>query len=255
MDDLEIIEVNEDNIDTEHICCAIGNDRKNRRRADVKKDWLKKRFADGHTFKKIDVRGKVFIEYDLAENAWFPIEADGYNFIQCLWVSGRYKGQGFSRKLMEELEKDSEGRKGIVAIASPKKKGFMVEKNYYENMGFVECDFVPPYYQLMVKKFDDDAENPRFTDKAKKAKLEGGKGLTFFYSDMCPFNEEYTDIMIEAASKFDVPVKKVKINSKEEAKDLPTPWGNFSVFLDEDLITHEVTTMKKFQKMLEELLD
>ena len=136
MDDLEIIEVNEENIDNEHICCAIGNDKVNSRRAEVKKEWLRKRFQDGHTFKKFNVRGKVFIEYDMAENAWFPIEADGYNFIQCLWVSGRYKGQGLSRKLIEELERDSICRKGIVAIASPKKKGFMVEKKFYEKMGF-----------------------------------------------------------------------------------------------------------------------
>jgi GNAT superfamily N-acetyltransferase len=252
---MEIIEVNEGNIETEHICCAIGNDKKNKLRAEAKKRWLRKRFDDGHTFKKVNVRGKVFIEYDLAENAWFPIEADGYNFIQCLWVSGRYKGHGLSRKLMEELEKDSKGRKGIVAIASPKKKGFMVEKKFYKKFGFVECDFIPPHYQMMVKKFDENAEDPRFTEKARKAKLEGGEGLTFFFSDMCPFNREYTDIMIEAAAGFDIPVNVVEITSREQAKDLPTPWGNFSVFLDEDLITHEVTTMKKFEKMLENFLD
>lgn len=35
--ELEIITVNNENIDTEHICCAIGNDAKNVKRAETKK--------------------------------------------------------------------------------------------------------------------------------------------------------------------------------------------------------------------------
>ena len=39
-------------------------------------------------------RGKCFIEYIPAENAWVPIEAAGWLYINCLWVSGDvYKRQ------------------------------------------------------------------------------------------------------------------------------------------------------------------
>ena len=34
-----------------------------------RKAWLKERFPEGHTFKKFDVGGKVFIEYVPAEYA------------------------------------------------------------------------------------------------------------------------------------------------------------------------------------------
>ena len=37
-------------------------------------------------------RGKCFIEYIPAENAWVPIAADGYLNIACLWVSASMKG-------------------------------------------------------------------------------------------------------------------------------------------------------------------
>ncbi len=43
-----------------------------------KKEWLKRRFDDGLVFYRSEERGKCFIEYISAENAWVPIEADGY---------------------------------------------------------------------------------------------------------------------------------------------------------------------------------
>ena len=40
-------------------------------------------------------RSKCFIEYIPAENARVPIVADGYLYINCLWVSGSMKGSAF----------------------------------------------------------------------------------------------------------------------------------------------------------------
>ena len=54
MQDEKIITLNEQNIDSEHICCAIGNDAENLSRASMKKEWLKKEFSKGHVFKKFD---------------------------------------------------------------------------------------------------------------------------------------------------------------------------------------------------------
>lgn len=68
---MEYIRVTSENIDKEHICCAISNDK------DIqvisKKAWLRERFEDGLVFLKSTERGKCFIEYIPAENAWNPI--------------------------------------------------------------------------------------------------------------------------------------------------------------------------------------
>ena len=87
---MKLIDVNIENIDKEHICCAISN-KKDDIQISSKKLWLKDRFEDGLVFKKCDVRGKVFIEYIPAENAWTPIDAKEYMFINCFWVSGKFK--------------------------------------------------------------------------------------------------------------------------------------------------------------------
>ena len=59
---MNYIRVTKENIDKEHIYCAMSG----------KQSLAKKE------------RGKCFIEYIPAENAWVPIEADGYFYINCL---------------------------------------------------------------------------------------------------------------------------------------------------------------------------
>ena len=81
---MNIVTVTKENLETEHICCAISNN--NDCQVAAKKAWLAARFDDGLVFKKGDVRGKCFIEYLPAEKAWSPIEAVGYMYIDCLWV-------------------------------------------------------------------------------------------------------------------------------------------------------------------------
>ena len=36
-----------------------------------------------------------------------PIEAPGYMYINCLWVSGSFKGHGYSSDLLSECIEDS----------------------------------------------------------------------------------------------------------------------------------------------------
>lgn len=62
------INLNLENIDEEHICCAIG-DPKHQTGVNNKKEWIKSKLKDGHVFRKLNARGKIFIEYE-------PIETD-----------------------------------------------------------------------------------------------------------------------------------------------------------------------------------
>ncbi|MDR0453992.1 MAG: hypothetical protein LBH05_04180 [Deferribacteraceae bacterium] len=115
---MDIITVTKENLEQEHICCAISNNKDCQ--VSAKKSWLRERFADGLIFKKCDVRGKCFIEYVPAEKAWCPIEAESYMFINCFWVSGQFKGHGYSNLLLEECIKDSKvtGKKGLCVLSS-----------------------------------------------------------------------------------------------------------------------------------------
>ena len=61
---------NKPNIDEEHICCAIG-DPKHQEGVDKKKEWIKSKLKDGHIFRKLNARGKTFIEYLANELAFY----------------------------------------------------------------------------------------------------------------------------------------------------------------------------------------
>ena len=76
---MEYIKVTKENLEKEHICCAISNN--NDVQVASKKAWLAGRFDDDLVFLKSVERGKCFIEYIPAENAWNPILADGYMYI------------------------------------------------------------------------------------------------------------------------------------------------------------------------------
>ena len=69
---MHYIRITKDNIDKEHICCAMSN-----KQSAAKKEWLKQRFEEGLVFYRSEERGKCFIEYIPAEYAWVPIEAAG----------------------------------------------------------------------------------------------------------------------------------------------------------------------------------
>lgn len=76
---MELIKITHDNLEQEHICCAIANNKDIRVLS--KKNWLRDRFDEGLVFLKCNVRGKCFIEYIPAEYAWTPIKAEGYMYI------------------------------------------------------------------------------------------------------------------------------------------------------------------------------
>ena len=79
---MEFVKLTRENIEKEHICCAISNNK------DIqvmsKKNWLRERLEEGLVFLKGNVRGK----YIPVEYAWVPIEEEGCMYIDCLWVSG-----------------------------------------------------------------------------------------------------------------------------------------------------------------------
>ena len=132
---MELVKLSHENIDREHICCAIANEK------DIqvvsKKNWLRERLDEGLVFLKGNVRGKCFIEYIPAEYAWAPIEAKGYLYIDCLWVSGQFKGHGYSSLLLNACMDDGreKGKKGLVILSSKKKAGFLSDPGYLKYKG------------------------------------------------------------------------------------------------------------------------
>ncbi|MFH0926528.1 MAG: GNAT family N-acetyltransferase [bacterium] len=246
----KIITITTENIDKEHICCAIG-DKKHEKGLFAKKEWIKKRLKDGFVFKKADVRGKAFIQYVPAENAWAPIKADGYMFIECFWVAGQFAGKGIGKALLEECKNDSKDMKGIVTIVGNKKKPYLNDKAFLKKIGFEVCDASNPYFELMVYKNNLKSENPVIKKCAKVLTTEHKNGILLYYSNACPFTEYYKSETERLTKEKGMKIKVIKIETKEDAQNAPIPFTINAVFNNGNFVCHEMLTETKFKKVME----
>ncbi|MCI8504751.1 MAG: GNAT family N-acetyltransferase [Lachnospiraceae bacterium] len=247
---MELIKITHDNLEQEHICCAISNNKDIQVRS--KKAWLEERLDEELVFLKGNVRGKCFIEYIPAEYAWAPIEADGYMYINCLWVSGQYKGHGYSNLLLDRCIEDSRTKEknGLVILSSKKKRGFLSDPKYMQYKGFEAVDTAAPYFELLYLPFDKNADKPHFNESVKRNHVVD-KGFTLYYTSQCPFTAKYVPLLEELAKVRNVSFKAVPIQTRGEAQNAPTPFTTFSLFYDGEFITHEILSEKRFEKILE----
>lgn len=250
---MEILKVTKENIDKEHICCSLSSNKDCGVLA--KKQWIKDRFDDGLVFLKGNVRGKCFIEYIPAEKAWAPIDAEGYMYINCLWVSGKYKGQGNSTLLLNECIKDSksQGKKGIVVLSSTKKLPFLSDKKYLEHKGFKSADFCNPQYELMYLPFDESHKAPKFKPCAKYGEVDD-KGFVLYYTHQCPFTAKYVPLIENIAKEKGLDFKAIKIDSLAMAQNAPAPFTTYSLFYNGEFITNEILSEKRFNKIIEKFI-
>lgn len=239
----KIITINSSNIDKEHICCAIS-DKKCKDGYELKKDWLKKEFENGYVFRRIDARAKVFIEYGPAEKAWAPVEAPNYLLINCFWVSGQYKGHGYAKELLRLAMEDarSQGKEGLVTVVGTSKFHFMSDTKWLLRQGFESCEKLSSGFSLLVKKINPKSINPKFKESVKSGQCSVKEGLVAYYSNRCPFTELHVNTsLMESASKRNIPLKIVKLESYEQAQTAPTPATIFSLFHNGKFVTTDLS--------------
>ena len=246
---MEYIRVTKENLEKEHICCAISDNRDVQ--VSSKKAWLADRFDEGLVFLKSVERGKCFIEYIPAEYAWNPIRAEGTMYIDCLWVSGSFKGHGYASDLLAACIEDSKsrGKTGLCILSSQKKKPFLADPKFLKHKGFEVCDEADNGIQLWFLPFTPDAAKPRFRDCARHPHTEE-KGYVLYYTSQCPFNAKYVPIVEATAKERGVPFKAVHLDSREAAQNAPTPITTYALFCDGEYLTNEQMNDAKFIKLL-----
>ena len=240
---MNYVRITKDNIDREHICCAMSNKQSN-----MKKEWLKQRFEEGLVFYRSEERGKCFIEYIPAEYAWVPIEAEGYLYINCLWIAGSMKGHGYSNDLLEECIRDAkeQGRKGLCILSSEKRKReFLADPKYLAYKGFSVADTSDCGITLMYLPFDQGTNPPRFKDCARHPKTEI-PGFVVYYTDQCPFTYYWVPRVEEAAREHNIPFRAIHITDREAAQNVPAPVTTYALFRDGQFVTQAIQSDKKF---------
>ena len=240
---MNYIRITKENIGKEHICCAMSG-----KQSIAKKEWLEQRFAEGLVFCRSEARGKCFIEYIPAENAWVPIDAEGYLFIDCLWVSGSMKGHGYSNDLLKECIRDAEaqGKKGLCILsAEGRKREFLADPKFLTYKGFSVADVSDCGINLMYLPLEPAAQPPKFRECAKHPGIEE-QGFVLYYTDQCPYTCYWVPRVQETAKEHNIPFQVIHITDKENARNVPAPVTTYALFRDGKFLTQAIQSDKKF---------
>lgn len=240
------IKLTPENIEKEHICCALSD----KAQVQMKKIWLTQRMKEGLQFYRLQAKGKVFIEYAPITCAWAPVEGENMVMIDCFWVSGQYKGKGYSNALLSQCIQDAKDANmdGIAVISSEKKLGFLSDGDYLKYKGFTLVDEAG-VYQLLYLPLTDNKAMPHFTDTAKTMKTKED-GFVLYYTPQCPFALKYAEILKQRVEAAGIPVHLHLLQSKEEVMEVPAPWCVHALFIDGKFITHEIQSEKKLDKLI-----
>jgi GNAT superfamily N-acetyltransferase len=249
MSDYEIITTNAENIGACSLCRYQPGRTEGHRR---KRDWLKKRYAEGLRYKVLRSRefGDVgLIEYAPGSQAWRPVEAEGYLVIHCLMIHSEHQGKGLAAILLEDCLRDAKKSqcRGVAVVTSS--DSFMARRDFFLKAGFVPVDRSTPY-ELLVKKLKATAPDPRFIVQRERVLKRYQKGLTILAADQCPMVPKCVADISQAARGLGLKPKVVRIRSAKASRELPTPYGVFSIIYNGKLLMERPISATRFTNIM-----
>ena len=239
---MSYIHITEENIDKEHICCAMSG-----------KQSLAKKSGSSSVSTKVSSSIVARNEANASSNIsggkrMGAIDADGWIYINCLWVAGSLKGHGHSGNLLSECIRDAkeQGRKGICILsAEGRKREFLADPKFLSYKGFEVTDISDCGINLMALPFEENAELPKFKECAKHPAVdEDGSCST------TPINARLHAIGFRGCGKrrkkHNIPFKTIHITDKETAQRTPAPVTTYALFRDGKFLTQGIQSDKKF---------
>lgn len=245
MKDHEIIDTNAETISSCSLCGYKNASNLGHRR---KTDWLKKRYAEGLRYKVL--RSQRFgdigmIEYVPGNHAWRPVEAEGYLVIHCLMVNGKHMGKGLGTLLLNSCLRDAKKNKcrGVAVVTSS--DSFMARRDLFLKAGFVPVESSPPY-ELLVRKLQKNAPDPHFIVQWERLLKKHKKGLTILATDQCPMVPKCVKDITEVSRTLGLEPKVIRVTSARASRQLPTPYGMFSILYNGKVIADRPVSGTRF---------
>ncbi|BDZ69230.1 GNAT family N-acetyltransferase [Methanobacterium ferruginis] len=254
MGDIEIIDLNPDNIADYGVCGY--KDLKKHVELRRKIDWFKEYYPKGLRIKVVMSKKGGYqgmLEYIPGEYAHRPVDVDGYMFIQCIFVGFRkeFKGKGLASMLLDECIKEAEDQEMLGVAVVTRKGPFMVGNDIFLHKGFEIVDSAEPDFHLMVKKFDDKSENPKFRTNMKKSLTEYSEGLTILRSVQCPYTEKNVNAIIESAkNKFKLKTNLIDLKDAKAVQNTPCAFGSFCLIYNGEILSYHPISKGRFVNIM-----
>jgi hypothetical protein len=142
--------------------------------------------------------------------------------------------------------------RGVAVVTSS--DSFMAGSDFFIKAGFVPVDSSPPY-ELLVKKLKKSAPDPRFIVDRERLLQRYKNGLTILAADQCPFVPKCVADIAEVSRTLGLKPKVVRVSSAEASRELPTPYGMFSVIYDGKLIADRPVSGTRFWYIMRKIAE
>ncbi|MBL7136476.1 MAG: GNAT family N-acetyltransferase, partial [Candidatus Marinimicrobia bacterium] len=216
-----------------------------------------KRFSEGLKIKLLYLEKERkcvgFIEYIPGKYAWRAVNALGYMFIHCMWISpNKYKGKGYGSLLVKECINDAkkEGKYGVAVVTS--EGPFMAGKNLFLKNGFKSVAKAKSSFELMIKTLKNLVPLPKFRDWEKQ--LSKYKGLNIIYANQCPWVARFVKELGETVKKEGLKLKVVELKSAKEIQNAPSIYGTFNLVYNGKLLADHYISNRRFLNIIEKEL-
>ena len=94
---------------------------------------------------------------------------------------------------------------------------------------------------------------PHFNDCVKSGECPDKLGIVAYYSNRCLYTDYYVNGVLRVlAQEINIPLKVIKLETREQAQNSPTPATIFSLFYNGKFVTTDLSicTESKFTKLL-----
>lgn len=254
MDDIELIDLTPENIADYGVCGY--KDVKKHVELRNKIEWFKKYFPNGLRIKVIISKKGGYqgmIEYIPGKYAHRPVDAEGYLFINCVFVGFRkeFKGKGFASLLIDECIKEAKN-KDMNGVAVVTRKGsFMVKKDIFLKKNFRVVDKTKPDFELLVKKFKEKTNNPQFKTNMENKLESYQNGLFVLRSPQCPYTEKNVNAILKTAEHtFFIKPNLIELNDINKVQNSPCPFGTFCIIYNGEIISHHPISNTRFENIM-----
>jgi len=249
MDEVEIINTTADNIGGYPPKCFLNP----KNEGYLKKlEWLRERFSEGLKIKQLyseKERKRIgFIEYVPGEYAWRVVDAKGYMFIHCMWISpNRYKRKGYGSLLVKECIKDAEkeGKYGVAVVTS--EGSFMAGKAIFLKNEFESVAKANPSFELMIKTLKK-GPLPEFEDWEKQ--LSKYEGLNIIYANQCPWVARSIEDLGEIAKMKGLELKVTELENAKQAQNAPSIYATFNLVSNGKLLADHYISNTRFLNII-----
>ena len=74
--------------------------------------------------------------------------------------------------------------------------------------------------------------------------------MVLYYTNQCPHTDKYAPLICGLAKQRGAGVKLIKLETKEQAQNAPSPFTTYSFFYDGRFVTNEIFSPAAFEKFM-----